>query len=697
MLDFNTIRSNEAYSDLSDEQINTILSKINKKPQIIKKSKPKITFESIRSNPSYDDLSDDQINKIINKIGTQQKQQNVTNVDPNENDKIEMMKKIMSQSSFGGMPTPLPFNPDVSKDLAQYGAIKKTMVDPTIGALKSGQEILNLPSKLAGLVNPELAKKLKLSNVDIDKVMDIGDKDLLDEGIQEISQFLPSFFLPEANIGKLGTALSSVKGGGFATKALESGLPQAGYFATQSENPIEGFGEGLALNTALMGAGGVLDKGRKAIDDRLRNLMSSLSTYDIPALQKAKEMFRGSKIDLGNVLKNPQLKSVYENALPAYSMAPQKQREDASKFIIDKLEKTFSKYGINDTEVPSEVIQKSLIDSFKSVKNEKNNLYKEFNDKSEKIGDVIFNKTENIIKDVFPDFDASILLSPDKDVRLAVEKIKAGKPLSIKDASLLSGKVNESMSAYKIDPSIQARSSVAKLQKIKKSLTDEIDNHVESFGDKSIIDAHKKAKQYYSDNFSKFLDKKIYKYVSDNDLGMSEKITKDFLKTQKEGNPIKELKKLTELSPQSTKENILKDYLGASISESSPQAFATKVKKLSPKQRAELFGEDLTKAEDFVDLTDAGGYALRRLFNPETGSKLNNPFADITKTNPLTKALSAVFGKGLSNRLTNDAFRDKVIDKIIKSKSGNIVPKESVTKKDAYKLLRSALMSAEKQ
>lgn len=666
MITFDKIRNNKAYDDLSDDDINIILKNLNKEKKQKKEIKKEpLTFDKIRNNKAYDDLSDDDINTILKNINK-----------PNRNDDlVSAMQSINSAQSLGGMPTPLPFNPSLSQKFGESEIAKKTILDPSIGALKAGQEIGNLPNKLAELFGKKMPK---MSDVDIDKVFNLQNKGLGDEVIQELAQFAPSFVLPEASIGKVGGALESLKGGAFAKKALESGLPQAGYFATQSENPATGFAEGLALNTALMGAGGLLDAGKSAIENKYKNLMSGLTTYDIPALEKAKELFRGSSIDLGNVLKNPTLKSFYENVLPSMSMAPQKQREDASRFILDKLKEKFSKYGLKPDELPSEDLQKMLQESFVKTKNEKNKLYKDFSEIAEKDGLKKFENTKNEINNIFPEFDAGVLIGSDANTKKSINNLLNGEPLSLGDASLLSGKINESISAYTRDPSIQSRSILAKLTKIKKSLSNEIDSHIDLSKNDELKNAYKNAKQYYGDNFSKFLDKKLYKYVNDYGLDESEKITKDFLKTQKEGNPIKELKKLTSVLPEKSKESILKDYLGATISDESPGVFSQKAKKLSKNQSKELFGKDAESVEDFLNLTDAGAYALRRLFNPETGSKLNNPFYDVAKTGLRSKGVSLLLGKKLSKKLTSDELRDKIIDKIINAKTPKL-PKQKTT------------------
>lgn len=109
------------------------------------------------------------------------------------------------------------------------------------GSLKNTfDEMLPIPSNVK-LSSGGLSELIpKSPDVDFAKILGQKNKTKGDELTQALISLLPSLFLPEAKLGKLGSAIESIPKAG---RALRSGvgtaIPQAAYAATQSDNPLD--------------------------------------------------------------------------------------------------------------------------------------------------------------------------------------------------------------------------------------------------------------------------------------------------------------------------------------------------------------------------------------------------------------------------------------------------------------------------
>lgn len=125
--------------------------------------------------------------------------------------------------------------------------------DVAVGVFpKLGHELLNLPYHLTQLgksISDKFPNQKTLAgemgitpediphqqDYDFGKMVGIKNQTSVDKGVQEIASLLPSLLMPEAKLGSLGNAISSIpKIGKYLTKGLSTALPQSGYAAFES-------------------------------------------------------------------------------------------------------------------------------------------------------------------------------------------------------------------------------------------------------------------------------------------------------------------------------------------------------------------------------------------------------------------------------------------------------------------------------
>lgn len=109
--------------------------------------------------------------------------------------------------------------------------VRYGLKDPTIGLLNMGREFSNLPNKVSGGHIPEFSP----SDFDFSNALGVDKPRPADELIQGVSQYVPAFALPGANIGRAGKLISKIPGvGKFISKAVSEAIPQGLYSAAQA-------------------------------------------------------------------------------------------------------------------------------------------------------------------------------------------------------------------------------------------------------------------------------------------------------------------------------------------------------------------------------------------------------------------------------------------------------------------------------
>lgn len=116
-------------------------------------------------------------------------------------------------------------NPDAQSGLERQG---KNLL---IGYANLGHNVLNLPHNVAGMFSDELASKIPYQQEQNFAKIVGQERDLpIDRLVQGLGEYGPSFAIPGANLGKLGSAIGAIPKAGNAIKAgLSFGLPQGAY------------------------------------------------------------------------------------------------------------------------------------------------------------------------------------------------------------------------------------------------------------------------------------------------------------------------------------------------------------------------------------------------------------------------------------------------------------------------------------
>lgn len=111
--------------------------------------------------------------------------------------------------------------------------------NPVSGLAKFGNKIINLPPTLGHMAGLDFMPFYE-SEFNYDVAVGLPkEKNIGDIGVQLIPELLGAVAVPEANLGKVGAALSKIpKAGNYIQKILSQGIPQAGYAAAMA-NPNE--------------------------------------------------------------------------------------------------------------------------------------------------------------------------------------------------------------------------------------------------------------------------------------------------------------------------------------------------------------------------------------------------------------------------------------------------------------------------
>lgn len=156
-------------------------------------------------------------------------------------------------------PTSTDFNDvELSSDPFAKKALRLGLRDPAIGVGKFAQEFINTlegPLNIPRTAYKKIREKLghpipERKQYDIAKILgQEAENTQADEVIQQVFQFAPSLFIPEARLGKFGSALESIpKFGKYIKSAVGNALPQAAFSASQNKNDaLKSAGETAAV------------------------------------------------------------------------------------------------------------------------------------------------------------------------------------------------------------------------------------------------------------------------------------------------------------------------------------------------------------------------------------------------------------------------------------------------------------------
>jgi outer membrane lipoprotein SlyB len=603
--------------------------------------------------------------------------------------------------------------------------------DLAAGLLEGARGIGNVPHLL------HLPNAPYFEPTDFNKMVGLkGEPTLSDKLVNALGQFGPTLALPEASLGRLGPVIESIpKVGKFLKESIGQAIPQIAYGIPQNENPLKGAEEAGIGSLVGSGLGAVIGKGINALRPT-KMYQSPLSKRELAQSYRQAE---GTNADLGNIIQNPMLQRLYENKLPKVTGEASAMMSKTGSQIVNKGESILTNLlGSHSPEnVPEQITQK-LTDSYYQHQKFKNEIYNAVNE----LADAHNLKLElpnfaNEAKKYMSAIEDTNILKHEPDARQILSKLihyqnpvkettttgllvdKSGKPLlnetkiefpTLKEANILKGKLGQYAKTFSNSPDPSQRNMANIFRNLANKLKQDIGQSIDKSGNEVLKKGYKTAEENYAKNYSPFLDKDIYKFISGN--ADPETIISKFITNSRTSDLSGKLSKLagklskpgeTQGSEQS---NLLAyGYLSRALDNEgnfNPSKFATLIKNLGPNQLKTLFPDKVIRKQllDYKSLVNKNPRSLQVMFNPLTGQVNSdiNPHALANIVGGLSGLLTggtpgAVVGtvlgpviqsklaKFATKKLTDPAYRRKFINSLIANKDIELKKTKNILQK----------------
>lgn len=422
-------------------------------------------------------------------------------------------------------------------------------------------------------------------------------------------------------------------------------------YATTPENEESMFGEGReggATKGALVNA---LTHGAFKGIEALRPsklLRGNLSPEELKANLSAAE---GTPTGLGSVIESPFLQRQYENVLTKmpFSGATEKLQE-AGQSVVKRGEDILSNMlGKNSPEDVSGQLHKALVKQYEKHRTKKESLYDSVDDiakennlqpelssfanalkRNEKVMDnMTLIKNDPVGAELFDRVASSIYGTPKVNPATG---ISVEPKISYKDANILKGRLNSMAKLAKQSPDVAQRSLAHVYEDLGKSLRKDVHDSVSSSNNSKLINSYNKAEENYRKNFSSFLDKDIYSFISgkkDPDT-----LVQSFIKSSTSADRSRALSRLTKTlqgkgsqkGKESQQQLLPYSYFSRALDNEgnlNPSKLATLIKKLGKNQFKALVPDPIMRKEltNYKKLHDMNIKGVNSMFNPETGQK----------------------------------------------------------------------------
>lgn len=544
---------------------------------------------------------------------------------------------------------------DTAGEFNQF--IEKIPRNLAVGITESGRNIANTPHNIAKLFGVgEYIPNLAPEEFDYAKAYGANEPATLsDKLVRGLAQYAPSIVLPGANLGRAGKAITKIpKVGGFLSEATSQAVPQAIFSATQNKNPLVGAAEGGIGSIA----GSVIGKGIESGINALRPSQMYKTPLSKKELARSYQQASGTNADLGNIIQNPKLQRLYENKLPKYSGNTSLMMQKTGQQIVEKGQNILKKLlGKNSPENVPEQLTKKLTESFEKHQKFKNDIYNAVDDLAQKENlKLNLSDFSNEAKKYIDAIEDTNILKHEPDAKKILSKLinyknpvkettttglivdKSGKPLiqeteknypTLKEANILKGKLAQYAKTFAQSPDPSQRNMANIFRNLSKKLKSDITNSINQSGSEALKKGYKVAEENYAKNFSPFLDKDIYKFISGN--ANPETLISKFITRSNSADLSSKLSKLAEkLSkpkgiPGSEESNLLAyGYLSRALDNEgnlNPAKFATSIKNLGPNQLKALFPDKAIRKEvlNYKSLVNKNPRSLQVMFNPLTG------------------------------------------------------------------------------
>jgi hypothetical protein len=460
----------------------------------------------------------------------------------------------------------------------------------------------------------------------------------------------------------------------------------------------------LVAKTAGMGAGKV----GQAIGEIPSSIVSKVfkGSLSPEELKRNLEAAKGTETNLGDIIGSPSLKRLQENVIgkiPFTGAEGALNRTGAE--ILNRGENLVQRHlGENDPLAVSDELMDILDEAKNTHRLRKDALYREADDIAHESGLTLnlpqFSKEA---KKHISDIERSGMLQFEPETRALLSRLNiykspveskeitgalqdvSGNPLfsetitshpSLKEANILSGKLNELANKYGSSVNISDRNAARVMGSLSRTLKSDIKNEIEKSGNESLKTAFNKAEKNYKENYSSFLDRDIHKFTSGKKP--AEELISTFLKTGGDKDRSEQLSRLLKVIPEDKHNLIRYAYLSRAMEGPSdmkvvnPHKLRTLWNKLGENQKKILFPNDSERREmdNFSLLVGKNPKAVNRMWNPETGQKNLDLITALTLMH-LPKSLKEIVGGALGTKfLTSENQREKVVGKILKSREG---------------------------
>ena len=506
-------------------------------------------------------------------------------------------------------------------------------------------------------------------------------------------------YLPYGIAG--GTSTLGLLGAGAAHGAATAEPEEQNLFGILPKGKLGGAIESALLNMIIPGGLKLAEKLRPS-----KMFRGNLSPQE---LQRNIDITKGTETGLGDVIESPFLKKRLENTLTSVPFSGANESlQRTGELVKQKGENILNKMlGNNSPEnVPAQLTDE-LINQFKSHQANKNALYKNANElattENLKLELPNFAKKANEVSDAI---EATNILKYEPDISKIFNKLKNyknpikeeagaivdvnGNPLSktittptLEEANILKGKLNEYSKTMGKSSNASERNLSRVFGQLGKSLKNDINETIDKSGSNELKKAYQSAEKNYAENFSPFLDKEIYKYISGS--ADPETIVQKFLKTSPNVDLAGQLAKLSKKMPIPKRQLLMYSYLSRALDNEgnlNPSKLGTAIQKLGPNQLKELVPDPSLRKEllDYNKLQKMNKEAQYLMFNPKTGQRnsdtlmtgllalLGNIGAGKLGAT-LATSLPIAGGHIMTKALTSSSLRESLVKEMMRSRT----------------------------
>lgn len=432
-----------------------------------------------------------------------------------------------------------------------FGIVRDVAQGAIAAAPKLGQSLVGGAGELAEKAGVQLPQSMKdIQNFDWDKAtsgIGSGSQAMEAELARAIGGYLPY-------AGAAGEKLAAQALAGGAHGFANSNPDQESFFGY---GPTGRFGstlEGALVNAAPAGILHGLEKARPS-----KFMNGGLSAEE---LQANLDATKGMPSNIADITGAPLVKRLYENMIAKMPFSGVNNKfEQIENTLTNRGENVLDKLrGNANHEDVGVKLHETLMNQFDKHQSNKSTMY----DKVDKIAqkDNNFNiKAPTFAKkavDYADAIESTNMLKYEPEVNKIFNKVKGYQnpekekniigsivdtsgnplinatektPLNLKEANILKGKLAQYSKMAASSPDATQRYAANVYSDLSKSLRTDINNSIKDSGNEELQQAYKAAESNYKKNFSPFLDKAIYKYISGN--ADPDTLAQTFIKTSK--------------------------------------------------------------------------------------------------------------------------------------------------------------------